>query len=93
MINGRYSVRLVARNEGIQYVDDVDIYRFKVSRDGEVWTLYVPGSKEPDYEVHDLDDEEKERILPRVVHYLERTKYFAFLRSKYSVEIIYTRKI
>jgi hypothetical protein len=91
MVNERYTIRVAARNEGIKYVDDTDVYRFRVELVDRVWTLYLPGSKGPDYEVHELDDEEEKRILPRIIKYLERIKYFGFFPVRYSVAIEKTK--
>jgi hypothetical protein len=87
MSKKRYSVKLVARNEGICYVDDYDIYRFDVTNAGRIWTLYLPGSKGPHYETHDLDEDEKARVLPRIIKYLEVIWYFGVFPRRYSVVI------
>jgi hypothetical protein len=87
MAKERYSVRLTARNEGIEYVDDCDVYRFDVSLIDKVWRLYLPGSKGAQYDVHELDEDESERILPRVTHYLETIKYLGFYRPRYPVSV------
>jgi hypothetical protein len=87
MLNERYSIRLASRNEGIEYIDDKDVYRFDVSLIDKVWRLYLPGSKGAQYEVHELDEEEKRRVLPRVIKYLETIKYLGFFPRRYSVII------
>ena len=87
MVNERYTIHLVARNEGIKYVDDTDVYRFDVALIDRIWTLYLPGSKGPEYEIHELDEEEEKRILPRIIKYLQKMRYFGFFRVRYSVVI------
>lgn len=78
MSDEHYTIRLVARNEGVEYVNDVDVYRFRVEHVGQVWKLYLPCTKGADYEIHELTEEEKTYILPRIVKYLETIWYFGF---------------
>lgn len=40
-----YTPRLVARNEGIEYRDQFDVYRFNVKLVGRKWTVLLPGSQ------------------------------------------------
>jgi hypothetical protein len=87
LVNESHSVRLTARNEGIEYVDDVDIYRFRVARIGRVWTLYLPCTKGPEFEVHELDEEEEARVLPRITKYLRTIWWFGFFPRRYTVVI------
>jgi hypothetical protein len=88
MTSDRYKIRLVARNEGIEYFDNVDVYRFNVALVGGEWRVYVPGSKGPDFEIHELDDEEKSRILPRISAYLKTIWWFGIFRRRYSVAVL-----
>lgn len=39
------SVKLVARNEGIEYKDQFNVYRFGVKLMNKRWVVCVPGSK------------------------------------------------
>jgi hypothetical protein len=87
MVDERYSVHLVARNEGIQYVDDNDVYRFNVALINRVWKLHLPCTKGSDYEVHVMSEEEEARILPRIIRYLEMIKWFGFFPVRYSVVV------
>lgn len=88
MSDNRYAIRLVARNEGIKYVDDTGVYRFRVELVDRVWRLYLPCSRGEHYEAHELNEEEKDRILPRIIKYLERIKYFGFFPRRYSVIVV-----
>jgi hypothetical protein len=81
-----YTVRLVARNEGIEYCDKDGIYRFNVSLTGKKWIVYLPGSKGDFYQTYILTEDEQNKILPRVVNYLENRKYFGLFGSTYPVE-------
>jgi hypothetical protein len=80
-----FKVKLVARNEGIEYRDEHDVYRFNVSLRNQRWTVCLPGSKGESYQVHELTDEERLLILPRVKQYLEGRKYFGLIGSSYPV--------
>lgn len=80
-----YKLKLVARNEGIEYRDDRDVYRFGVSLTDRRWTVYLPGSKGESYEVHELTDEERLLILPRIKQYLEGRKYYGLIGPSYPV--------
>ena len=91
MDKGRYYIRLAARNEGIKYIDDVDIYRFRVAQVARVWTLHLPGTKGAEYEVHELDEEEEARILPRITKYLRTIWWFGFFPRRYTVVIERTK--
>jgi len=72
-----YKIRLVMR-EGLEYVDEHDIYRFGVSVLERAWIVVLPGSKGKYYEVHELSEEERNRILPRIEKYLAARKRFGF---------------
>lgn len=80
-----YNVKLVARNEAIEYRDEHDVYRFNVSLANQRWTVYLPGSKGESYQVHELTDEELLLILPRIEQYLEGRKYYGLVGPSYPV--------
>lgn len=65
-----YAIRLVARNEGIEYREGGEVYRFNVSLANRQWSGYVPGTKGDFFEVHELSAQERDRILPRIALYL-----------------------
>jgi hypothetical protein len=69
-----YTVRLVARNEGVEYRDQFDVYRFDVTLAGKKWTVVLPGSQGEQYATHELSDDERATILPRISKYLEGRK-------------------
>lgn len=79
---------LTAKNEGLEYRDATGVYRFNVSRTGDTWQLYLPPSKGDDYQTHHLSAEEKQRILPEVIRYLEKVKWFVFFGGPYKVTVI-----
>ena len=85
-----YTVRLVARNEGVEYRDQFDVYRFNVTLAGKKWTVVLPGSKGEQYATHELSDDERATILPRISKYLEGRKYFGFFGRSYPV--VYERE-
>jgi hypothetical protein len=82
-LNQQYRVRLVARNEGIEYRDESGIYRFDVALKQKRWTVYLPGSKGEFYQTHELTPDEHERIEPRIIKYLKNKKYFGFIGPSY----------
>jgi hypothetical protein len=79
----RYSVRLVVRNEGIEYRDESGIYRFDVALKQKRWTVFLPGSKGEFFQIHELTPEECDRIEPRIIKYLENKRYFGFIGPSY----------
>jgi hypothetical protein len=83
----KFRVRLVARNEGVEYQDETGIYRFNVSLNDRRWTLFLPGSRGGSYESHLMDEAERSRILPRVIEFLEHVRWFGLFRRSYSVRI------
>jgi hypothetical protein len=80
-----YTVKLVARNEGIEYRDDGGVYRFNVALANDKWVVYLPCSKGDLFEAHELTAEEQERITPRIAKYLEGKKYFGVVGPSYPV--------
>ena len=81
-----YSIKLVSRNEGIEYRDDNDVYRFNVNLIDKNWVVYLPCSKGNFYQLHEFTEDEKERIIPRITDFLENRKYFGIFGSTYSVK-------
>jgi hypothetical protein len=64
------------------------VYRFSALLEGRVWTVDLPCWKgDPHYEKHHLSDEERQRILPRIVKFLSKVKWFGFLEMSYSVRV------
>ncbi|HEY1774182.1 MAG TPA: hypothetical protein VGH91_13420 [Gammaproteobacteria bacterium] len=85
-----YKVRLVARGEGLYYRDERDVYRFNVSSRDKTWKVYLPGSRGEAYEPHELTDEERRRILPRIERYFRSEMYFGLFGS--SCPVVFERK-
>ena len=85
--DGSFMVRLVARNEGVEYRDRHGVYYFDVSRVAREWTVLLPGSKGENPVPHELTLEEERRILPRITGYLSRIKWFGVFPRSYSVRI------
>lgn len=80
-----YTVRLINRGELIEYRDDVDVYHFNAWRKKKRWTVYLPGTKGKYHEPHELTDEEREVIFPRIRNYLEGIKNFIWFGRTYPV--------
>jgi hypothetical protein len=80
-----YQVRLVARNEGIEYSDENDIYRFNVALTNGEWRVSLPGSKGKEYKTYDLTNAERSIVLPRIKAYLESKRYLGLVGPTYPV--------
>lgn len=83
----KFKVRLTAKNEGIEYTDDTDVYRFNVSLQGDEWTVFTPPSKGDGYKLHALTDEEESRILPRITAYLQEIRWLLLFPRRYTVKV------
>jgi hypothetical protein len=79
-----YKIRLVAP-EGLEYIDEHDIYRFGVSILNKAWVVTLPGSKGKYYETHEMSEEERARILPRIEKHLAARRYFGLVGRRYPV--------
>src|SRR5262245_37315926 len=80
-----YRIRLVAKNEGLEYQDGFGEYRFNVSLDQKEWTVKLPPSKGESLAPHELSAEEQSRILPRITAYLSRIRWFGLFPVSYIV--------
>ena len=65
-----YSVRMVARNEGVEYRDAFGAYCFDASLDGGEWKVFVPPTVVVGHAQRELTQGEAARVLPRIVEYL-----------------------
>jgi len=83
-----YKLSLAARNEGLIYVDEHGVYRFDVSLRKGLWTIYLPGSFGEACQVKVLSDEERGRIIPRVVEYLGKLRWFGLFTRHYRVQVV-----
>lgn len=84
-VSESYRVRLVARNEGIEYRDEKDVYRFNVMLKDKTWKVVLPCSKGDYYQEHELTDEERDVALPRIKRFLESKRYFGIFGPSYPV--------
>ena len=80
-----YTIKLVARNEGVEYRDRIDVYRFNVEMRDDRWIVRLPGSKGSRYVRHDLTSNEQRTILPRIEKFLRHVKWFGFIKQSRSV--------
>jgi hypothetical protein len=78
-------IRLRARNEGLECRVGGEVYRFAVRLQGREWTLFLPGTKGERFEPHELDRDEELRILPALVAYLSRIRWFGIFPRSYAV--------
>ena len=86
-------MRLTAKNEGVNYHDACGTYRFNVSLSDRTWNLYLPGSYGDSFQPHVLSQEDRERILPRIVKFLSVIRWFGLFPSTYSVNIIESESV
>jgi hypothetical protein len=84
---GEYTVRLTARQEGVEYRTAADVYRFDVLLAGREWRLYLPGTRGEEFTPHELSDAEAAEILPRIVAFLARDRLFGIPIRTYTVRI------
>ena len=82
-----YTVRLAARQEGVEYRTGSDVYRFDVSLVGREWRLYLPGSRGEQFAPWELTEAEAAEILPRIVRFLERDHLLGIPLPDYAVRI------
>jgi hypothetical protein len=66
-----YSVSIEARGEGVRYIENGRQYLFDRSH-GNVLYAYAYSDGTPPFTDRRLTEEEKERIIPRIVAHLER---------------------
>ena len=85
LFNSRYTVKLVARNEGIEYRDENGVHRFDVGFRNKKWFIYLPGTKGEFFLPHTLTPEERLVVIPRIERYLARKRYFGFFGPTFPV--------
>ena len=86
-----YTVRLTARQEGVEYRTATEVFRFDVLlADGE-WRLYLPGSKGEQFTPHELTEAEAAEILPRITAHLAQDRLFGIPIRTYAVRVCRTR--
>jgi hypothetical protein len=75
-VDREYSIRLVARQEGVEYRTATEVYRFDVLLHEGEWRLYLPGSRGEACTPHELTEREAAEILPRIEAYLRQDRLF-----------------
>jgi hypothetical protein len=83
----RYTVRLTARQEGLEYRTDREVHRFDVLLTGRQWQLHLPGSRGEGFTPYELTAAEEAEILPRLVRHLERDRLFGIPIRSYTVRV------
>jgi hypothetical protein len=73
-----YSNRLIARNEGVEYRDAHNVYRFQLGRDGGEWILYLPP-------IPEIRDTNESLVIDRVKARLSRIWWLGIFPSTYTV--------
>lgn len=85
-MHNEYKIRLTARNEGLEYRDEYETYRFDVSLSGRGWVVHMPPTK-GEFMVNEMSESEESRVLPRVVNYLRTIYWFGIFPRRYSVRV------
>ena len=83
-----FTISLVARNQGVEYVDDTGRYHFDVYLSKGVWTVCLPPTFGASFETVQLTDDQRRTILPRVIEYLQVVRWFGFFKKTYRVELM-----
>ena len=83
-----YTVRLVARQEGVEYQAAGETYRFDVLLVDGAWQLHLPGSRGDDHAPYELTEAEAAEILPRIVRHLAHDRVFGIAYRSYPVRIV-----
>jgi len=81
----RYRVRLAPRNEGVEYADDHDVYRFNAQLVDGVWNVRLPPAKG---RLSEFTDAERRVVLPRIRNFLSRTWWFGVFPRSYGVNFV-----
>lgn len=82
-----YTVRLTARQEGLEYRTAAAVYRFDVLLAHGEWLLYLPGAKGEDFAPHELTASEAAEILPRLISHLAHDRVAGIPVRTYPVRV------
>ena len=82
-----YTVRLLGRQEGVEYRTATEVYRFDVLLVDGAWQLYLPCSRGESYAPHELTDAEAAEILPRIVAHLAADRILGMPVCTYPVHV------
>jgi hypothetical protein len=83
-----HKVQLVARNEGLRYVDPSGAYRFNLARLGDTWSVAVPPTKEPELSPARLSADDEAKIRSRVSAFLSRIWWLGVWPKNYKVQFV-----
>jgi hypothetical protein len=81
-----YTVAIVARNEGLEYREADLVCQFNLARNGNTWTVFLPGTFGEDLERRQLPSDERNRIVPRIEQYLAKATWRAFFGGRAIVQ-------
>ena len=80
-----FEVKLVAKNEGLEYIEGDLVLHFNVLLKKKVWEVSLSPTRGSSYEPYEFSEEELRRIKPRIKEYLSSIKWFGLFRFKYAV--------
>src|SRR5258706_6126592 len=75
----------MSKNEGVEYQDEFETYRFNVRLQDGVWLVVLPPGK---VSTLPLTDGELARVLPAVQVFLGRIRWFGIFPRTYSVRFV-----
>lgn len=67
-----FSVQIVARGEGLDYKDDDGVFRFNIGRIRSTIQFDAHSCSDDAFQPRQLSDEQRQRIIPRIVTHLQR---------------------
>jgi hypothetical protein len=83
-----YRIRLAAQNEGLRYVDESGSYRFNLVRDGDVWKVTIPPTRESELLPAKLSADCEAQLLSRVSRFLSRIWWLGIWPRNYKVQFV-----
>lgn len=83
-----YKLQLVAKNEGLCYIDESGAYRFDLAKRGNIWTVALPPTREPELTPAELSASEEARIIARVSAFLTRIWWLGVWPKTYEVQFV-----
>jgi hypothetical protein len=88
-MTSEYEIEIQDRCEVLKYTDDCGVYYFNGFPSKGVWTISIICQRGDEPENFELNEIEKERIVPRLKNFIESKKRFGIFGTKYKSKIVY----
>jgi hypothetical protein len=75
-----FYVRLIDRNEAVEYRDENGVHAFDLRKKGREWTIYLPDSP-------DMTADRERQVIERTTKYLSRIWWFGVFPFRYTVRV------